>query len=396
MKPQVEGNPISGDVSGFNAHARMMQIVQEMKEVQEVITPEQAKDASFIERIDAPDEGGILTYMNGHEEPYRGFPFYEMVDKIDILKKVVRATLSSFFHSIKRRNKLIVLTLAFVPWLLNDMARAMIHVFYRAIERHKIKPKYYSKSMRELYRAFTVFADTEVDREVRDFVCMILEMDNAYRFRFQDVIVELDKQALKKNTGKELTRLLSILQTRESGQTVRDTWTLFKTFIPTALWLSPKVKKQIVSVLTELNLSEVALTAEDKWYATPRKDYSCKFRDFPTEEDKALLERVQKNLAKKDAMQAVRDESTKAHTELFNRQAQELNISPEQDAQIVKEVEQLTVILSEEYNKRFMQAKEEVLRRHLKPEQLAVIEKQIRERLEMDNTYNALLKEAEK
>lgn len=267
-----------------NIH-RMHLIMRDMREIPELPSEvPNPKDTSVLERVEFPAEGGILTWMSGHSEPYKGFPFFEMVEKIDIVKKLTRAVFSSFFHSLKRRNKVQLLFVAFVPWLLMDAAKAGIYTFYRVVQRFRVKPLRYCDSMRELHRAFGViefmnepYGDKEVRLQVRDLMCMIMEFDNAYRYRFQDIIVELDKAAVRRNPGKEINRLLTIMQGREKTQDIRDTWALAKKFLPIFLFFNRKIRRSLVAVLTELDLEKVALSKEDQHYCRPRSDYKFGF-----------------------------------------------------------------------------------------------------------------------
>ena len=397
---QVGADAFNGEVSGYDAARAMLNIVAEMKEIPELPSENPGDDKTTLERVDAPDEGGVLTYLTGEGEPYRGFPFFEMVEKIDTMKKMVRGALSSMFHSMKKRPKVLLLGIVFVPWLIEDLAKATLYALYRIVLRFKIKPKYYSQPMRELFRAFSVRGNStdeefEFTSQVRDLLCMVMEMDNAYRFRFQDVIVHLDKVALRKNPGKEVSRLLSILQSREVGQDVKDTWTLLKTFLPPVLMVNGTMRKLIVNVLCELNMDEVKLSVEDKWYACARKDYICDFRTNPTEEDKVLIARVEANNKRKQAVIAVRKESTEAHEALFARHMQELNVQPDTDAVVQAEMASYQQFLNKEAAEKYEQKRTEVLERNLSPEQKALREKPRLEIAEMDRVYTEKLSAVE-
>lgn len=264
---------------------KMGQIIAEMKEIPE-LPSEIPTDVHALTHVEMPDTGGVLTYMEGYDEPYKGFPFHEFVDKIDTIKKLSRGVLSSLFHDIKKRNKLQVALLVLVPWLFNDLLKGTIYAYHRIIIRFKIKELRYCDAVREVYRAMSqkfpseTIESVEIRERVRDLLCMVLENDNAYRFRFQDIIVELDKEALHRNTSKELVRLLTIMQSREKGQDVKDTWTLLKTFLPMYLFVNKAVKKEIVRLLSGLDVEKVKLSKEDIYYCKPRKDYQFGFMEI--------------------------------------------------------------------------------------------------------------------
>ena len=251
--------------------AIMHQIVREMKEIAE-LPSETPKDVHPLERVEFPDKGGVLTYMGGYAYPYKGFPFFEFVDKIDAMKKMQRGILSSLFHALKARKWKILL----IPWLLTDIASALIYPFYRMVERFRLKPERYCDAMRELHRTFSL-SQNETRLQLRDIACMLLEMDNAYRFRFQDIIVELDKEKLRKRPSREVLRLLRLMQDREKTQEVKDTWKLVQYFVPLYLIINRSFRKALVEVLGELDLEKVALSVEDKHFCEKRLDYQFDF-----------------------------------------------------------------------------------------------------------------------
>ncbi len=150
----------------FNNMRAMNQIVREMKQIPE-LPSEVPQDMHPLIRVEMPESGGTYTYMGGYDEPYRGFPFHEFVDKIDILKKILRGGLSSLFHSLKDRNKLSVAMLLLVPWVFKDIAKGTLNASHRLTVRFLFKPIRYSESIRELHRALSVSFHGETDEERR-------------------------------------------------------------------------------------------------------------------------------------------------------------------------------------------------------------------------------------
>lgn len=257
----------------------MNQIFAEMKEIA-VLPSEQPKDKSALQRVEFPDEGGILTYMEGFKQPYQGFPFYEFVDKIDLIKKVLRAKLSALYHQFKNDK---VKFLFFLPSLFvaRKMIYAEIYPWYRVIERVRVKSFLYSTPIRELHRAFSVSVPRETKDladlrlMIRDLACMVLEFDNAYRYRFQDLMTELDTKA--KNPIKELKRILDIAISREKHQEIKDTWRLLKVFFSLYLKMDRKMLALITSVMRNLNTDAVKITDLEKEYCEKRVDYTFSF-----------------------------------------------------------------------------------------------------------------------
>jgi len=215
-------------VAAMENSKRMQSIIREMKQIPE-LPSEVPKDQAGIEKVELPESGGVITHMTGYDYPFRGFPFYEFVERIDFIKKISRGALSGLYHEIKSLNKFWYLTLLPAIWFLVPLVYAFLYAFHRLIVRSLIKPKMYSEAIRELYRAFDEDDIGEDGKTrllrtwLRDITCMILEFDNAYRFRFQDVIEDLDKENLKKDPAGELAKLFTSMQSREIGQDIKDT-----------------------------------------------------------------------------------------------------------------------------------------------------------------------------
>lgn len=271
-------------VQDFQAYqenmAKMTAIAQEMKEIP-VLPSEKATDINPLTKVEFPEKGGVLTYMMNHEHPYKGFPVVDAVEKIDTIKKIQRGILSSFYHSLKNRSKFQLVFLLLVPWFFGDLIRAFIYTNWKLVERFKVKTIRYCDAMRELHRSFSVEYHTDPGKDsrlmMRDLLCMILEFDNAYRYRFQDIIPELNKEALRKNTSKEISRLLTLMSSREQTQEIKDTWKLAQFFLPLYLRINKTLRQNIIDVLCGLDLAKVALSVEDTHYAEGRKDYKFGF-----------------------------------------------------------------------------------------------------------------------
>jgi hypothetical protein len=267
--------------SAFIENQKLMnQIIGFMKDAP--LESEKPKDLKPLLKVEFPVIGGILTYMEGQEYPYKGFPYFDFVDRIDTLKKLGRAMLSGIYHSFEGWRRL---WLIFLIPTVRQMVWVGIYAYHRFVERYKIKVLLHCPAVQELHRSFSVEDGNERVKYqtarfmLRDVICMFLEFDNAYRYRFQDIVVELRKENLKKQPIKELNRLLEIMQTREKSQEIFDTWTLAKLGINLYLRLDRKMLKMIQNALLELDLDKIKLDEADKSYCVPRKDYTFGFME---------------------------------------------------------------------------------------------------------------------
>ncbi len=266
----------------FHNMRAIQTIMNEIKEIPVLPSDaSQSKDVYPLERVEFPETGGILTYMQNQKYPYKGFPMGEFVDKNDTMKKLSKGLLSGIFHQVfkvkngkvKLKNplKLIFCILAF-----KSIVRTEIYTFHRFIERYKIKPFRYCDAIRELYRAGSV-NQSEMGLKLRDIICMHLEMDNAYRYRFQDITEVFDLVKFKKNPIKEILRDFNVMQEREIKQEIKDSWTLTKMLVH-YLRFDKELREIIVDTIKELDIDKLRLSVEDISYCEPREDYSFGFK----------------------------------------------------------------------------------------------------------------------
>jgi len=114
--------------------------------------------------VSFPESGGSFTNIHGEKFPFPGYPDKDVVLDISKYKRMVPAAIDAY-------------------------------VWFFA--QHALKPERYCRVVREIYRLFTLMSDREMEPKnkdrwlkVRDMVCVVLEFDNAYRFRLQDIIKE--------------------------------------------------------------------------------------------------------------------------------------------------------------------------------------------------------------
>lgn len=270
--------------SAFLANNRIMAQILTIMRDEPLLPIAQADDIYPLVKVDFPYQGGMLSHLEGMSEPFRGFPYAEFVDVIDKLKKLGRGLLSGFYHLVwKKTNKLKLLSLLPAFWMFRKLLKATLYSTHRVIQRYKIKPNKHCQCVRELYRVFnlemeedTSIESLELKAQIRDILCMILEFDNAYRFRFQDIMTEFDKKNFLKKPLKEFKRLFGLLIEREKVQEVKDTWFLFK-MILNYLRFNKQLRKIIVDVFSILNIEELKFTKEDLPYCKGRKDYNFGF-----------------------------------------------------------------------------------------------------------------------
>lgn len=258
-----------------------MQNLRTIKQIQNVMLEKREervidakKEKTSLEKVVFPKGGGILTYLRGYKEPYRGFPYFEMVERVDDIKKISKKVFSRIYHDTKGIKRLKLL-------FLFPMLRTIINGFRYALWFHtskfKMRIKRYSQPMREIYRVWNTLGDSEEIKEWRDIVCMILEFDNAYRYRVQDILSELNKETLKKNPLKEILRLMDLLIERELEEGVQNKWKEMRDLGGFYLRIARGLLSMVQEFLLEINLEEVKFSKEDLYFCVMRTDYDFGF-----------------------------------------------------------------------------------------------------------------------
>lgn len=133
-----------------------------------------------------PKEGGMESWIPGHDFPFPGMPDDRVVETINIIKKMFPIVYKWAWVVMRDR-----LPQYLIPQSQNG-------------EIGLVDPKKYSRPIRELHRAFTLVRSREGEpemqakwTEMRDIICLFLEFDDAYRFRFMELMLEYDKEQAK-------------------------------------------------------------------------------------------------------------------------------------------------------------------------------------------------------
>jgi len=250
------------------------------------ITKEEKETSVSIERVEFPAEGGVLTYYEGIPFPSKGFPYTETVETVDRVKKMYTCVMKRTFYMFNRNKIKIVLLLFFLRNELIEIATTFLETLNHSLRLVRQKPEMYCPMARELYRTFKVISDKEKDiktKEIldnlRDIVCMTFEYDDAYRYRFQNEMYNLNKDNVRKDLVNELRRLLKIAIIGENKVNV-GIGVKYEMFLKLLIILRFKknVREIMKSFILELNLDKIKLDEGDK--------YQCKYKGIkPYEEE---------------------------------------------------------------------------------------------------------------
>ncbi len=259
----------------------------------------QQKTTVYITQgVKYPDTGIKMYYKGLPDFPRQGFVFPEAVDCVNNLKRVTMFFLALFRgKGIKGK----------IGNALGEFVRIADWMFqFYDPNSDKIRKIYlqeyrYRQSVRELIKLINLFLKElniiprsggnreEVikiwgkDVGEMDFgrtIGTMIEYDNAYHWRMEDIFSETTKEKLLKNPRKELKRLLQIYKQREgSGIEIKADG-----IVKLLNWilLIPSVKKAFRNAVKQVNIENLGMTKEDSYYTMNYEGYD--FKGKPIEE----------------------------------------------------------------------------------------------------------------
>jgi len=241
----------------------------------------------IIDRAE-PQKQGIYVYYKGVPYPRRVYYnpnndpnfFLRVLSALGTVKKTFFAltylpsVVLPYRFSFKKYEGFLIKLLAVADWNLNE--------FY-------LKDNEYSQPVWEIGKFICHFLNNlglsaKTSKGYAKVGMMILEFDNAYRFRLQDILGETTKELLQ-NPRVELNRLLKIYLSRELQQPndlefgarpkVVKAIKIFR-----FLLLLPKVKKVFFKALKITDLGAIALDINDRYYVSFWQGYDFFGQDF--------------------------------------------------------------------------------------------------------------------
>ena len=239
-------------------------------------------NAAWAEREERPKEGGIFVYLWGYKYPYRGNPEGETVKRLATFKKNLRLMAESVRSwQTKVLIGLVLLMPKFMAgFLLKDVVGYLHYSFHNSLREQLLKPIRYCRCVRELYRTFDVLITKEKNKTIkkllefaRDLICMSIEMDSAYRFRWQDAISGMKEKI-------DIVKFFDVLIEREVENDMKDRWRHLKKTICPAFKIG-LIKSIFNDFNKEVNLAELMPDEIDDYYNSMRQDYEFRGKLLP-------------------------------------------------------------------------------------------------------------------
>jgi hypothetical protein len=215
-----------------------------------------------------PDEGGMLVAHEGAKYPTKAWPFWEAVFMADVIK---RAVINSLRFILSSPVRYLIPAFVILPsFLKRRIVRAALEQFSDFTEVLAVRsgtyrdPQYMCTMAREVYRVGMELAGgNPAGIRLVEAITHVLEFDDAYRYRVQDIMGELNLTALSANPGREVSRLL-VLAASRGEVTTGEKFRLFARIVP-YLFMTGDVRKATLAFFERADLEKLRLDRNDMY-----------------------------------------------------------------------------------------------------------------------------------
>lgn len=235
------------------------------------------------------DEAGLHTHFRDHEFPMHGFPFAEAVAACDIVK---RHTLSLVRLVRRPEFKWVIRAAALMPWPLKRAALQAALDEWTAFAERTLNTVVFPDGLtgtvilqadlrtpvaRVIYAIVEEFfaqlaLDAGLSRRAATIAATLVDYDDAYRYRLQDLAGETTNYDLRVQPAAELERLAGLLAAREHDPASRLIELLS---LARLAFLSGQVRAVWRTALfnTERQWHQLRPDAADRYWMAQRPDY---------------------------------------------------------------------------------------------------------------------------
>lgn len=247
------------------------------------------------DHVEYPEKGGILVFYKGLKLPVKGFPYPEAIKAINVVKK---AFIRSVGAMASKQSRLLLFLFIFLPGKKKTIDKFIFEFNEFSLEilkPHVLQYSYLTEIAKEFKKFLTYFLALLGIEEAERFATVfstLIEYDNAYRFRIEDILSETTQQLLWFNPSQEIARLLKIYCEREFYEPLQAKFKSLVFLIGLA-FLVPGVKKAFRKALRASHFPNFQYDTIDHFTILNRGDYNfCGLT-----RDQRLLEywRIQEN-----------------------------------------------------------------------------------------------------
>jgi len=215
----------------------------------------------MLEKIECTLDNGIQVYRTGATYPEKGWPTPEAIYALNQVKKII------FEFMGLAKNPIIAIGLLLTNK--TTLIKRFNAVFEKLFGTHTLKEEFFCPASRALYQFLKqalkdIGIDEEIGKQFAYNFAHLIEYDNAYRYRAQDMMTACNFSELQKNPQKEIKRLIKLWGIRESFDSRGVTWKMERLITPLLYLLYiPKYKKALIN---NAKILEGMKYDEGDWY----------------------------------------------------------------------------------------------------------------------------------
>lgn len=198
-------------------------------------------------------ENGIYQKIKDTPFLYKGYAEPRIIRAVSAVKKAL-LRLAHFFYS---HPYLIPLAWIFRKKMLFEFSRFS----------HRVLRDYYWIPQAYLPTSKEIFDELDIDFDIAMLIKMVWEFDDAYRYRGQFALMNLDRGMLLVSPRRELERVCDLMISREKSSSMRGMWMIAKMFV-----LFPPTRKRLVDYLLRLNLVKFEMDEVDRYFISLKRD----------------------------------------------------------------------------------------------------------------------------
>jgi len=216
-------------------------------------------------KITKAKDGSIVMMIEGEDQPFPTFPRgHILYGRISKLKHEIKNQIFNDSWYLLEQGAAKEVVIKRIKFKLFDE----IADIAQSMKYDMLPPRSMTPSVKELYRAFTVVGKDHPKREkiycFRDYLCFILQEDDAYRFRVQ-WLVKFFGWMFKWKPERYFKKALELLEHAEVVGDMKERIRLLRRIL-LLVFEDPEISDLLKKFIKEVNWRKVKLTKADKYH----------------------------------------------------------------------------------------------------------------------------------
>lgn len=222
-----------------------------------------------FDRVEYPAEGGIHLWLKGLKYPIKGFPEPRNVEAGNRAKRILVSQMRMFarypitaYYLLTKNGR--------QAWF-----REFNDIVYPMIDHSLLDPTKYNSLSREVFKMVPIFLEgLDVKKDLHVSIAHIfaamIEHDDAYRYRIEDLMTVTSKEAMLKNPSREFQKILKALAERDNRVHLHFKFAAVLKILSLGFYI-PKIRKAFNNAILVCDFKNMQMDEID-YYHTLRKD----------------------------------------------------------------------------------------------------------------------------